>query len=487
MRATYADGINIGRRANNCVVEHCHLRGTGDDSIAILAPIDSVAVPTNDILRNNTVVAPWHGANVNISGGSGHLVEKNLLMEGSPSGTFVFNFPTTFPHHPMTQVVVRDNRIERGGGNVGGQKRGAVWLSPEFNSVTGSLFQNNDIVDPLFRGIHLKGEKTQETRFEGNRISNPGLEAVFIGADVAGRVEFVDNDIVNLNPGITVFRNQASSSLTAVVSSPRVTWVTPISGARLVNPLAVLAEASAGLGVGEGWFLVDGTTQATQTKAPYTWVYTPPDRDGPVTLGVRVKGLVGDFGLGTVVVQVGLSPPSQGVLTPGGLHSLGARWESSDQATKYVLVASPQQSTLVVSSLTVTGTSATLVGLDSDTVYQVMAKACNETRCSPFGSLGFSRTWAPVSDRVETLRVFPNVLNRGRGVLEATIDRVPPETNLRIFSIGGHLLRQWKSDENGRAVWDARDDAGNLVGSGVYFLRAEKEGSETTAKIIVKK
>ena len=58
MRGTYADGINIGRGSTGNLIENNHVRGCGDDGIAILSETENGYPPsTGNTARHNTVAA----------------------------------------------------------------------------------------------------------------------------------------------------------------------------------------------------------------------------------------------------------------------------------------------------------------------------------------------------------------------------------------------------------------------------------------------
>ena len=87
VRFTYADGINLNRGTSNTIVENCHVRGCGDDGLAILSETERKDPPAkNNILRNNTSNAIWWGHNLDLAGGSDHIVESNLLCDNALMG-----------------------------------------------------------------------------------------------------------------------------------------------------------------------------------------------------------------------------------------------------------------------------------------------------------------------------------------------------------------------------------------------------------------
>lgn len=79
----------------------------------------------------------------------------------------------------------------------------------------------------------------------------------------------------------------------------------------------------------------------------------------------------------------------------------------------------------------------------------------------------------------------PYILNTDNTVL--TIDGLIRDTDIKILSISGKLVREFSSPGGRIANWDGRDDLGNFVSSGIYVIVAyDKEGSNvTSAKVAV--
>jgi len=209
VRLTYADAINLNKGASRCLVEQNHVRGVGDDGLAILADLSGAFPSTNNILRNNTVMANWWGHNCDLAGGSGHIIENNYLADNSHAGCFTINLPSAYPMYPLTGGVVRRNTILRGGSNFVGQKRGALWLSAGSTTVSNVLFQENFVLDSLFPAIHLVGSHNQMITFERNVLDASGTEGIRVNSEVNGSGTFISNIVRNLKPGFTQYTNLA--------------------------------------------------------------------------------------------------------------------------------------------------------------------------------------------------------------------------------------------------------------------------------------
>jgi hypothetical protein len=194
VRMTYADGINLNNGSSGNLVEMNHVRGTGDDGIALLSERGRSDVPSRDeTVRANTVVAVWSGLNFDLAGGSGHIIEDNYLADNATQGCLGINLPGAWQMFPLTDAIIRRNLIVRGGGMIGRQRRGAIWIYPGSTTISGVIISGNEIVDSLFSAIQLTGSLQQEITFEDNTIENPGAQAVQIDPQVQGSGVFKGN------------------------------------------------------------------------------------------------------------------------------------------------------------------------------------------------------------------------------------------------------------------------------------------------------
>lgn len=219
IRFTYADGINLNSGASGNLVEHNHVRGTGDDSLAILSETEkNWPVSTGNTFRFNTASATWWGHNCDLAGGSKHVIEDNLLADNSKFGCFTINLPGAYPMHPLSDSIVRRNTILRGGGNFANQARGAVWIFPGSTTISNVTLVENTILDPVFRGIHCSGYHTQELIYERNIIQSPGEDGIFIESGVKGSGTFRDNTVRKLPGDRSAFVNKAGGDYQATLS-----------------------------------------------------------------------------------------------------------------------------------------------------------------------------------------------------------------------------------------------------------------------------
>ncbi|MBI5835258.1 MAG: right-handed parallel beta-helix repeat-containing protein [Armatimonadetes bacterium] len=222
VRQTYADGINVNNGKNlttrDTLVAGCHVRGTGDDGIAVLSNASSPNLTERVTVTLNTVVAPWWGHGCDIAGGRGHLVERNTFADGYMS-PFTVNLPGAYPMHPLSDTVIRDNRILRGGSNFAGQRRGAMWLYAGSTGVDNLTLADNTIAGALFRGIHFTGGHPQTALIRRNRIQAPGQEAIHIDDKAVGAATLEANEVTDLPAGARDIGND-SHTFTVTETKP---------------------------------------------------------------------------------------------------------------------------------------------------------------------------------------------------------------------------------------------------------------------------
>ena len=70
---------------------------------------------------------------------------------------------------------------------------------------------------------------------------------------------------------------------------------------------------------------------------------------------------------------------------------------------------------------------------------------------------------------------------------QLTIEGLVKDSDIKILTISGKLIRHFTSPGGRVAYWDGRDDSGNLVASGIYLVVAyDTEGNNvTTGKVAV--
>ncbi|MCL2389259.1 MAG: T9SS type A sorting domain-containing protein, partial [Elusimicrobia bacterium] len=77
------------------------------------------------------------------------------------------------------------------------------------------------------------------------------------------------------------------------------------------------------------------------------------------------------------------------------------------------------------------------------------------------------------------VRYFPNPVRPHMGLTHArlTLTNLPQDAVIRIHNVSGRLVRTLRSDGAGTAEWDTRNERGENVASGVYFIRIESSSA----------
>lgn len=90
-------------------------------------------------------------------------------------------------------------------------------------------------------------------------------------------------------------------------------------------------------------------------------------------------------------------------------------------------------------------------------------------------------------DSFSKLFLYPNPFIVNDGNKQLTIDGLIKDTEIKILNIEGRLVREFTSPGGRVANWDGKDENGNFVASGIYFVVAfDQEGNNiTTSKVAV--
>jgi ligand-binding sensor domain-containing protein len=85
------------------------------------------------------------------------------------------------------------------------------------------------------------------------------------------------------------------------------------------------------------------------------------------------------------------------------------------------------------------------------------------------------------------LFIYPNPFKINNSNNQLTIEGLVKDSNIKILTISGRLVRQFVSPGGRVAYWDGRDDSGRLVASGIYLIVAyDTEGNNvTTGKVAI--
>jgi hypothetical protein len=97
------------------------------------------------------------------------------------------------------------------------------------------------------------------------------------------------------------------------------------------------------------------------------------------------------------------------------------------------------------------------------------------------GLTSFKTTSVKPNESFDELFVYPNPFRLNKQNNSATIDGLIRDTDIKILSVNGKLIKEFTTPGGRVALWDGRDEFGNLVPSGVYFIVAfDQEGNDVT-------
>lgn len=193
-RNLYADGVNFYGGATNSVVENCHFRNTGDDSIAAWshgADGQNGHPPNaNNTFRHNTIQSTWMANCFGIYGGNDTTVEDNVCADDVQlAGILVAQ---GFDSHPFGgKTTFARNTLLRDGGNWQGAKQGAVKLDPQQGSISGLSFSELELVDSTYCGVLVVagdngGNQVDGVTFTSSSIKGSGEYAIFLPVGARG-------------------------------------------------------------------------------------------------------------------------------------------------------------------------------------------------------------------------------------------------------------------------------------------------------------
>ncbi|MDA0874712.1 MAG: regulator [Bacteroidetes bacterium] len=122
----------------------------------------------------------------------------------------------------------------------------------------------------------------------------------------------------------------------------------------------------------------------------------------------------------------------------------------------------------------------------------VLAVAVNDATGEVFfstdrGLVSYASDAIAPREEAGNLVVFPNPVRISDGQIPSVyVEGLMPAADIRIVTVAGHLVRRLES-RGGRIRWDARDEEGRLVDSGVYLVIAVGRNDEGTSvgKLVV--
>ncbi len=96
-------------------------------------------------------------------------------------------------------------------------------------------------------------------------------------------------------------------------------------------------------------------------------------------------------------------------------------------------------------------------------------------------------TNATPTSSASNIRAYPNPFTSGLTVDTVTFDRLPAGATVKVYTLTGSLIAEKTANSLGEATWDTRNQSGELVASGIYYVFAEGNGSKKTTKVAIER
>jgi len=98
------------------------------------------------------------------------------------------------------------------------------------------------------------------------------------------------------------------------------------------------------------------------------------------------------------------------------------------------------------------------------------------------GLISFKTTSVKPVQSFAGLQVYPSPFKLTNGTNQLTIDGLIANTDIKILTISGSLVKEFTSPGGRIAFWDGRDAKGSLVSSGIYIIVAyDQDGNNVAA------
>lgn len=235
----------------------------------------------------------------------------------------------------------------------------------------------------------------------------------------------------------------------------------PSSASGPSNAIAAIVEdrrARLWVGTDKGLaYLPNSSVIAEDPVTGFVWPTTRPAADGTrgfVLLGLRVRALAVDA---SDALWVG---------SDEGLLRVEDRGDGFDVTARLTPANSPLPSERITALAVSPRTGHLYVGTEA-------------------GLAVYEGAPVPTAAAPEPLVVYPNPLRLAEGMAErVTLRTLVADTDVRILAPDGRVVRRL-SGRGGSLDWDARDDRGDLVPSGVYLVVAVGGGGTATGRIAV--
>jgi hypothetical protein len=154
--------------------------------------------------------------------------------------------------------------------------------------------------------------------------------------------------------------------------------------------------------------------------------------------------------------------------------------------TLYEIMKTDMEGTFVF-ALSTTSLNPTVDGLLPGTQYQFQIRAKNLAGSYTAYALPIpAETVKTTINSVGSARAYPVPFRPGGGHDSITFDQIPADSLIQIYSQSGLLLKEIRAGVESIS-WNAKNESGENVASGVYFVRVSGSGGEKTFNIVVER
>ncbi|MBP6124383.1 MAG: right-handed parallel beta-helix repeat-containing protein [Phycisphaerae bacterium] len=199
IRNTFADGLNLAYGVSSTTAEHCSIRNTGDDGMAMWSYTEWGPGPNqNNLFRCNTIQMPLLANGIGLYGGSSNSIVGCWIRDTVVNGAGI-QIANRFSSYPFAgTTTIQNNRLERTGSRSIDYElnAGALWLFPADGDMTAPVaVLSNVLADSTYQGILLGGPlSTREitaSRFQALAIQTAGTYGIEINVKGSGYFEAV--------------------------------------------------------------------------------------------------------------------------------------------------------------------------------------------------------------------------------------------------------------------------------------------------------
>ncbi|WP_026925428.1 carbohydrate-binding protein [Glycomyces arizonensis] len=200
VRDTFADGIHLNGGTRDTVVEQSHVRGTGDDALAMWSNGTAVA---NSSFRDNTVQTPNLANGIAIYGGENNSAVGNLIADTVTASAGIA-VSTRFNPVPFSgETLIEGNTLVRTGGlepNWNSQF-GALWIYADTSDITAPVTVRDMVIrDSTYAGVLMSWQRQiTNVTFEDVVIDGTGTWGIEIQA--SGSASFTNVDVTGAASG----------------------------------------------------------------------------------------------------------------------------------------------------------------------------------------------------------------------------------------------------------------------------------------------